>query len=602
LQEMDKLASDLEAVYDVKRFTFGQKVTALGQEQTFSNSIRYDEKLTNISDLFRSFSSLYSNRNIGALVLATDGIFNAGFNPVYQATRSGFPIYTLALGDTAQRKDIILSHVSYNRVVYLDSKFPLQITVQAHDCEGLTTTLSVSENGQTLFTKKITPDQKDFTTTVNVILDARETGLKKYRVRLSGVEGELSLQNNVQDIYVEVLDARNKILILYHSPHPDVAALKEAAEINENYEVEESQVDEFTGHLEAYNMIVLHQVPAIGAPSNRILDEIQKKQIPVLSIIGTQSDLVRLNQWEQGLKIVSNRMLFEEALPAYNSNFGLFTLDDDTRRLLNSFPPLTVPSGDYQQSTMSVPLAFQRIGTVQTTRPLILLNQNLQYRSVVITGEGIWRWRMMNYSISGNQDVFNNLFNKIFQYLSLKEQKKNLRIYHKSSFPEYDRVTFDAEVYNRNYELVNDPELEMVITDENGKQFPFTFSKSLNAYKLDAGKFAPGNYSYQARVILGQDNFTATGQFSVNRVDLESLVLVANQGMLHTLVAESNGKVYLPGQMSEMESSIRDNEDIKPLIYTSKRITELIDLPWLLALVIGLLTLEWFVRKRSGSY
>jgi hypothetical protein len=239
---------------------------------------------------------------------------------------------------------------------------------------------------------------------------------------------------------------------------------------------------------------------------------------------------------------------------------------------------------------------------VETSRPLIVLEQNLQYRYGWITGEGIWRWRLMDYVQTGNHNAFNNFFIKIFQYLSLKEQKKNIRVYHKSSIPEYENVLFDAEVYNMSYELINDPELEMNITDEEGRQFPFTFSRSLNAYHLDAGRFAPGNYTYRASAQVGSELFTTTGRFSVTNVDLESLQLVADHNLTRALSEQSLGTMLAPGKMGELEDQLKSSTDIKPVIYTSKRLTELVNLPWLLIAILALLSVEWFMRKWSGSY
>jgi hypothetical protein len=36
--------------------------------------------------------------------------------------------------------------------------------------------------------------------------------------------------------------------------------------------------------------------------------------------------------------------------------------------------------------------------------------------------------------------------------------------------------------------------------------------------------------------------------------------------------------------------------------YTRKKYEDLLNKGWLLALITGLLTLEWFLRKRAGSY
>ena len=45
-------------------------------------------------------------------------------------------------------------------------------------------------------------------------------------IRISPIANEFSKENNVKDLFIEVLDARQKILILAASPHPDLAAIK----------------------------------------------------------------------------------------------------------------------------------------------------------------------------------------------------------------------------------------------------------------------------------------------------------------------------------------------------------------------------------------
>ena len=60
---------------------------------------------TDIASELSDIASRYQGRNLGAVVLATDGIYNRGGNPATTAERLSFPVYTVALGDTTPQRD-----------------------------------------------------------------------------------------------------------------------------------------------------------------------------------------------------------------------------------------------------------------------------------------------------------------------------------------------------------------------------------------------------------------------------------------------------------------------------------------------------------------
>ena len=55
-------------------------------------------------------------------------------------------------------------------------------------------------------------------------------------------------------------------------------------------------------------------------------------------------------------------------------------------------------------------------------------------------------------------------------------------------------------------------------------------------------------------------------------------------------------------ELSTIGGHIKNNTAITPIIYEETSIKELIHLRWLFFLIIGLLALEWFIRKRNGAY
>ncbi|HPI31646.1 MAG TPA: hypothetical protein PLS26_14090, partial [Bacteroidales bacterium] len=122
--ELRQLSSNLSEEYDVKTFTFGEKVTE-------GTAYTYDEKQTDFSLLFDEIQARYANRNTGAVILASDGLYNKGSNPLYLTGAMKYPFYTIALGDTNIQKDLIISRVNYNRISYLGNIFPLETVLRA---------------------------------------------------------------------------------------------------------------------------------------------------------------------------------------------------------------------------------------------------------------------------------------------------------------------------------------------------------------------------------------------------------------------------------------------------------------------------------------
>jgi len=67
----------------------------------------------------------HSSQRIGAIILASDGIYNKGINPIYTAVKSYAPIYTIGLGDTIRPKDAFVIGLKNNNIVYLNDKTEL---------------------------------------------------------------------------------------------------------------------------------------------------------------------------------------------------------------------------------------------------------------------------------------------------------------------------------------------------------------------------------------------------------------------------------------------------------------------------------------------
>jgi hypothetical protein len=94
-------------------------------------------------------------------VLAGDGLYNRGMNPLYASAQVRFPVYPIALGDTTPQQDAFVSKVNFNRIAFLGNEFPIEVIVGANKCAGKQTTLTVSNAGSIIHsqTLRIQSDQ-----------------------------------------------------------------------------------------------------------------------------------------------------------------------------------------------------------------------------------------------------------------------------------------------------------------------------------------------------------------------------------------------------------------------------------------------------------
>lgn len=601
-QKVSELVSSLADKFDTNNYSFGDKI---------KNGLSFDfkEKQTDIASLFDEIETRFSNRNVGAVIIASDGLYNNGQNPVYSSAQNKFHVYTIALGDTTVRKDLILSKVLSNRIAYLGNKFPIEIQINSRQLGGKTSTCTVSKGTEVLFTQQVVVDGNNFSATIPVQLEAKETGLQRYTIKLSNIDGEVSYSNNVKDIFIDVLDGRQKVLILADAPHPDVAAIKNALESNENYEVN-SFLAENTGqitNLSSYNLVVLHQLPSSKNKIDRVLTDIDKATLPVLFILGSQSSISSFNKVQSDLSVPASGKL-NDALPYISKDFSLFTVSDALRNYSSKFSPLQCPFGNYKINSSVSVLFNQKIGLVETQQPLFLFSQSGERKTGVICGEGIWRWRLQDFAEHNNQNIFNELISKTVQYLSAKIDKSFFRVIlsgaegAKNNFYENEEVEFEAEVYNDNYELINDPEAGITIINADGKRFSFAFSKTTKAYRLSAGIFPIGNYRYEAKVKVGAKIYSEKGEFSVAALQVETTHTIADHQLLYSLAKKNGGEIIYPNQIDKLAEILNAREDIKPISHSGKKLFDLINLKWIFFLLLSLLSLEWFMRKINGAY
>lgn len=597
----EQFETELGSNYDIKKYAFGNEVKE-------GINFEFTDKVSNISEFLKYVYDLYSNQNLGAVIMASDGIYNEGSNPIYSGAKLSAPIYTVALGDTTPKKDLSLKRVFYNKIAYLGDRFSIQVDISAQNCNASNTILTISKvEGGTINRLERIPvsiDKDDFFTTKEVILNADKAGVQRYRISLNEIAGEVTTVNNTKDIFIDVLDARQKILVLANSPHPDLTAIKQSVSKNKNYEIEIAYATDANLDLRAYDFVILHQLPAKTNKIVDILRVLNEQKTPRLFIVGTQSNFLEVSRVQSLVTITADPRNTNDVQAAFAKDFSLFTLDEELKTKLPNFAPLLAPFGDFKASPNATVLLYQRIGKIDTKYPLFVLGEQNGIKTGVLCGEGIWKWRLFDFLQHENHNLFEELIGKSFQYLTLKEDKRRFRIsMNKNIFNENEEVYFDAELYNENYELINEPDVALTITNESGKEFKFTFDRNNSrSYSLNASFFPVGNYRFRGTVISNGQQLSYDGQFSVQPIQLELYETTANHGLLKMLSEQYGGQLIYPDQLSGLPQMIKDKDTVFPTIYETSKTRSVINLKWIFFILLFLIVTEWFIRRYFGSY
>ena len=572
---INSLIEELSLDFDVEQYTFGEQIKRGGD-------VNFSDRLTDFSAYFNEISDLYSNRNVVANIVVSDGIYNSSSNPLYANYSFDAPLYTVLLGDTSKKRDVELSTVSYNELAYLGNTFPLKVSVLAQNCLDENLSVSVWENDVKIKEEQLKVNSTNAQYYFEFYMDAKKIGVQKYTIKVKPLDNEKNTFNNQKDIYIDVLKSKQKILLLSDITHPDISALSNAIESNKNYRLIFESIDDFDGNYQAYSLVIAFQTT------------IPETDLPVFYFLGNSITSIQTDWFSYESKNSLNEVI------ATYTPFSLFSLDEKWNEFLQQLPPLYSPLSILEFYSEHSSLFSQSVLGIETEKPIISFSKQNGQRNALCTVEGLWKWRLFEFMKTKDHKLFNELINKSIQFLAVKDDKRSFRLRYDKLIFENEPLFIEAEFYNSNFELITSPEVSITITDENGVDFPYTFNKLDNNYFLELEQLGVGNYTFTSKVNNDGKEYLNKGQFSVLEFEVEKMISRANHQLLYSLSKKYNGKSFYLSELNDLKSELNKIES-SVLSYITKSQIDLINLRWISILLFVFLVTEWFVRKRNTN-
>ena len=597
LQQYDSLLIRLGEKYQTDSYLFGSQLQE-GRLPDFS------EAKTDFSNMLSAVNQRYYKRNLAAVVLLSDGIYNAGFQPELAVSDFPFVIHSVLLGDTSIYPDASVYDVRYNRKALMESIFPVEVTIRAQQANGKIMQVNLFQNDELLESKSVNIRSNSFSSTLIFLIEANSPGLKNLKLEIEPLEGESYIINNEQVFFVEVIEQKRQIAVIAHAPHPDLAAIKSA--LGDGYGFDFYFAEAMpNSDADAPDLLILHQLPDGLSSAQNLRNYLNKyPKMPLLVINGQETAVDKFNELQSVLTIDQGQSkTTTDALPLLNKNFSAFTIADFESENTQLWPPLQVVFGDYQSIGNAEVLFTQKIRGVETARPLIMFGRQEERKIGIVSGTGLWRWRLFQFKETGSHQSFDALMGKLIQYAALQQDNSRLKITVEEEYTEGNPVLIQAEIRNRSGELIVEPQLKIRLLNEKKKlYFDYEFANFNKTYQLNAGRLEEGIYTFEATAMLPGESLTETGRFSIKKSVLEGRLLVADAQRMKQIAATTKGKFYQTANFEQLLVDLQQDESLVTVSHQENRYEPLINLKMILVILLILLSIEWLLRKIFGAY
>lgn len=585
---------ELTEKFEVVRFEFASELKPWKKNAFYQGQ-------TDLSASIEQVRNDYYNRNVGGILMISDGNFNTGSNPIYAAEKLTLvPFYTLGVGDTIPKRDHFIKNIAVNEVAFLKNQFPVVVDIEGVKMGKTATSVTIEHSGAVVARQQIqyTDGVSDFQQ-LTFMLDASSPGFQQYTVRIDRKENEYNYENNARTFYIEVIDSRSKVVILSDAPHPDITAMKSVWDADANLEVEFNLLSEWKRDLKNVDLIVWHE--AGRARNDELRSFIMNTTVSKLFVIGPNSDRAGVNGLGIGLTIPGGFQT-DDVEGSINPGFQEFEVSEDLKKAVAYYPPLKAHFGKMTTPGGINVLTYQRIGPVVKKEPQLFFGtaQNAKYG--VIYGEGIWKWRLTEYARSQSFRAFNELFSKIGQYLMVKQNSEPLRVTLPKRFSTDQPVIINATVLNASLEPITSETVQFVLTDENGKESKLQFGAMTSNYRLDLGRLKAGKYSWTASTQVAGKRHSKTGVFVVEDRNVENLDTRANHTVLNQIAQKSGGRFRELKDYKKSIEELKNREDLTTISYQDSSFNDLIDYWWIAFLLLLVFGTEWFFRRWLGAY
>jgi uncharacterized membrane protein len=566
--------------------------------------------------------------------------------------KNGVPIYTALAGGKIPIKDIEIKSIQTQREVTLETLVTARVTVQSTGFKGLKTPVQLKRGQQLVKTAEIA--LSDEPQTVDFVFTPDEVGLLQYDVVIPPQPGEQNTANNTESFAVNASKHKIKVLYMegtqYRIPARDkweFQYLVEALEEDKHMQVTPLFRNEFAAAKQAGIFCV--RDPANGFPTTR------KKLYSYDVIICSDVDIVFFTpqQLKDMVDFVGERgggyimiggytafgpggyagSAIDKMLPVemagredgYTEDvpFQWQLTDEGKKHPIMQLDPDPVKNADIWKA-MPFFNGFNHIvrakpgATVLAVHPtrntvygpmtMLAVQQYGKGRTIAFCTDTTAGWGEEFEAHWGVTENDNSYFRKFWQNMvrwvaAYHYRVPNSPVLISTDFNRYspgDRALLTASVVDENYKPADDAEVWADIKQPDEKTVRLLLERDVDRPGQYMAKYevpAVGQYELKAGAklkgeIVGEDQ----ARFFAKEIALEARDYTPNRVLMTSLASQTGGicvDVAQTGQIADrLKTSIHEEQTYVERAFWDNR--------YFFCVILGLLAVEWFFRRREG--
>lgn len=643
--EADGLAADLDEHFQIRYYAFNSQAVR-------SDSIRGNTATGTGTDLSAALDRVMNDFRgvpLSGIVLLTDGGDNSTSVPLNVATSlaaADAPLYVVGLGQESFETEREILEVDVNKAIEQNTGAEIEVKVRSWASEPAPVSFSITRGTEVVFTEKRMLKGDGRIDQLTFFFEPDQQGAGEYAMHVEAAPNEMNELNNSLELLIDTRSDTTRVLYFEGALRQDFKFVKRALEddqvidfvsvsrtgTNKYYRQGIRNPTELEGgfpttrdELYQFKAVVFGDIEAsnFSIDQLRMVEEYVRVRGGGFMMLGGLSSFVEGDYWNTPIADLlpvtldpSRRFTLP---PVFSNESGDpaedgFRFEPTTAGLDNPILKLSADPRTNRARWATVPgltsinyLGAPKAGAVVLaekpedrfgpSEPLLVTQRYGRGRSTALATASTWRWQMLLEAADQRHERF---WRQLIRW-QVADAPDNVNVSIGSDHPEPNQeLELSVEVFDATFRPTEGARVAAVVRDPFGIERTVEFQEVLARPGSYSATIAPGDegvYRIDAVATLGDVTLgSQTRSLLVRKTRREFYDASLKRPFLQSLASAAGGAYFDADETSAITDHLRGRRT-QSTIYES---SSLWDMPALIALIIALLTFEWWYRRRKG--